>query len=378
MAVALVHDWLVTSGGGEQVLSEALKVFPGAPVHALIDHMSAEDHARLGIPRARTTWLQGVPGIRRSYRSWLPVMPVTLRSLNLDGADTILAISHAVAKSAPVRAHQKLLCLCLSPMRYAWDLREQYLHEAGLGSGLRGVAARWMLERMRRWDERTSRRVDAFASISRHIADRIRRAYGRDSEVIYPPVDTEFFTPGSRLQPRSPVERGYYLTASRFVPYKRVDLIVRAFAGTSRRLVVVGGGPDVKKVNAAAAGAPNVTFFGHVGREHLRDLLRGARAFVFAAEEDFGIAPVEAQACGVPVIAYGVGGARETVVPLGEPDASGLFFDGQTVESIRAAVDRFEANAGTLTVAACRASAERFSAERFREHLQRWVAANAA
>jgi glycosyltransferase involved in cell wall biosynthesis len=383
MRIAIVHDWLVTAGGAERVLAEALRAFPGAEVHALIDRMSDADHAALGIPRAHTTWMQNIPGIGRGYRSWLPLMPLAMRSLNLRSADVVIAISHAVAKAAPVRSGQKLLCLCLSPMRYAWDLREQYLDESGLAHGIRGALAHAVLDRMQSWDLRTSGRVDKYASISRFIADRVQRAYGRDSVVIYPPVDTQFFSP-SAVSAASGVLRPaaggsespapYFVTASRFVPYKRIDLIARAFAGdTKRRLVIVGDGPDAAKVRAAAG--PNVTLVGRAGGAELRRWLQGARAFVFAAEEDFGIAPLEAQACGVPVIAYGKGGVLETVSPLGQPNPTGLFYDAQTVEAIRGALDRFEATEAAFTVTACRANAERFAAARFREALTGWVSA---
>lgn len=366
MTLAIVHDWLVTAGGGENVLSEALKAFPGTPVHTLIDKMSAEDHARLGISQAHTTALQRVPGIERSYRSWLPLMPAAMRTLDVRAADTVLSISHAVAKAPRVRDDQRLLCLCLSPMRYAWDLRDQYLSESGLDRGVKGAMARALLRYMREWDLSTSGRVNEYAAISKFIADRIRRAYGRESRVIYPPVDTEFFTPGGA--------RGdYYVTASRFVPYKHVELIVRAFgADGPRRLIVVGDGPDDAKVRAA--GGPNVTFAGRANREELRTLLRCAKAFVFAAEEDFGIAPVEAQACGLPVIAYGKGGALETIVGDGSAAQAGVFFAEQTVESIHDALRRFEST--PITVEACRANAERFAAARFRTELTAWVNAH--
>ena len=407
MRLALVHDWLVAAGGGEHVLSEALKVFPGAPVHALIDKMSDADHERLGIPRAHTSWMQSMPGIERNYRSWLAMMPSAMRSIDLGDATSVLAISHAVAKMPRVRPQQRLLCLSLSPMRYAWDLREQYLTESGLDRGVKGAMARSLLAYMQGVDRETSARVDAFASISRYIADRVKRAYGRDSEVIYPPVDTEFFTPAAAGPLATPgpfattgpfaatgpfattepsavagasmasAADGYYVTASRFVPYKRVDLIARAFAADrSRRLVIVGDGPDADKVRAAAAGAPNVTFTGHANRDDLRGWLRGARAFVFAAEEDFGIAPIEAQACGTPVIAFGKGGALETIVPHGSAGASGLFFAEQTVESLLGAIETFESAGASITAAACRASAERFAASRFRSALRSWVEAN--
>lgn len=377
MTLAIVHDWLVTAGGGENVLSEVLKAFPGTPVSALIDKMSEDDHERLGIPHARTTAMQGIPNVEQNYRSWLPLMPAAMRTLDFRAASTVLSISHSVAKAPRLRDDQKLLCLCLSPMRYAWDLRDQYLRESGLDRGFKGLLAGALLDHMREWDKRTSGRVNHYASISKYIADRVKRAYGRDSDVIYPPVDTEYYTPqpqGSvRGAPQGHEITGpYYVTASRFVPYKRVDLIVRAFAGTpERKLVVVGDGPDSAKVRAAASGVRNVIFTGQLDRNFLRAWVRGARAFMFAAEEDFGIAPVEAQACGVPVIAYGKGGALETIVDR----ATGLFFAEQTVESIRDAVSRFEA--ATFSPDACRANAERFSAERFRAALTDWVNAKA-
>ena len=238
---------------------------------------------------------------------------------------------------------------------------------------------------MRDWDRSTSARVDSYASISKFIADRVKRAYGRDSIVIYPPVDTDFYAPFvalpggtiTSMTTSGQMMAPYYVTASRFVPYKRIDLIVRAFAGERRRrLIVIGDGPDDAKVRAAAVvdGAPasNVEFVGHANREKLRDLVRGSRAFVFAAEEDFGIAPVEAQACGVPVIAYGKGGVLETIVGDG-PAPTGVFFKEQTVESLRDALTRYEAS--SIDPAACRANAERFSAARFRAALAEWVTA---
>jgi glycosyltransferase involved in cell wall biosynthesis len=399
MKLAIVYDWLVAAGGGEFVVSEAMQAFPGASLHALIDHMSDADHARLRIPHARTTWLQAVPGISRNYRSWLPLMPKAMRSLDVSDADVVLAISHAVAKSVTVRDDQKLLCLCLSPMRYAWDLRAQYLEESGLDSGAKGAVAGLILDRMQEWDLRTSARVDAFASISHYIAERVQRCYQRESVVIYPPVDTGYYGErgsggAGRVEPgwgnggrdTAGGRKGYYVTASRFVPYKRVDLIVRAFAEDGKRqLVVIGDGPDREKVRAAAGGAANITFDGHVNRDVLRERLRGANAFVFAADEDFGIAPVEAQACGVPVIAYGKGGALETIVPpgagVGGADASraaptGLFFADQTTESIRDALDRFEKDRGVFKPEVCRANAERFGVDRFRRELTEWVSSS--
>jgi glycosyltransferase involved in cell wall biosynthesis len=361
MRVAIVHEWLVTLGGSELVLAELLEIFPQAEIFALIDVMSDEDRRLLSGRRAHTSFLQRVPGIARRYRSCLPLFPAAVRSLDTGAFDVVISNSHAVAKGVRTRHGQLHICYCLSPMRYAWDLRDQYLRESGLSSGARGLLARALLDWLKRWDLANSADVDVFATLSHYIADRIRRAYGRSASVIYPPVDTGFFTPGSGES-----SGGYYITASRFVPYKRVDLIARAFGLlTDRRIIIVGDGPDAHKVRVEAGA--NVELVGRVGRERLRELLRGARAFIFAAEEDFGIAPVEAQACGIPVIAYGRGAALETVrggddVPPG--DRTGVFFGEQTADSIAAAVRRFEGMA--ISPGACRANAERFTEERFR------------
>jgi glycosyltransferase involved in cell wall biosynthesis len=261
------------------------------------------------------------------------MFPVAVRSLDVRDFDVVISNSHAVAKGVRTHDRQLHVCYCLSPMRYAWDLREQYLRESGLAHGAKGFFARGMLEGLRRWDAATSDHVDVFATLSHYIADRIQRAYARDATVVYPPVDTEFFTPGPATEARGE----YYFTASRFVPYKRIDLIARAFASMpNRQLIIAGTGPDVEKIRAAAG--PNVTLVGRVDRFRLRELLRGARAFLFAAEEDFGIVPVEAQACGTPVIAFGKGGACETV-----NDDTGVFFLDQTSDAIVDAIELFEA-----------------------------------
>jgi glycosyltransferase involved in cell wall biosynthesis len=361
-SIAIVHDWLIEPGGAEQVLAEAFRLFPGAALFTLIDKMRSADRAQFGLPRSRTSVLQAMPGVATYYRSLLPLMPAATRTLDVRGCDLVLSISHAVAKNVRTEPGQRHLCLCLSPMRYAWDLREQYLSESGLDRGVKGLAARWLLNRLQRWDARGATRVTEFIAISRYIADRVRRAYGRESTVVYPPVDTEYFTPGAEIREE------FYVTASRLVPYKRMDLIVRAFAGMpARRLVVIGDGPDAAKVRAAIA--PNVTFLGRQPREVVRGYLRRARAFVFAAEEDFGIAPIEAQACGTPVIAFGRGGALETIRGLDDPRPTGVFFAEQVEEGVRAAVQLFEENAWRIDGVACRENAERFAAARFRDEL---------
>jgi glycosyltransferase involved in cell wall biosynthesis len=359
--VAIVHDWLTTLGGAELVLRELLRVYPDAHVFTLVDAMAADDRQFIGVGRVTTSLLDVVPGVARHYRSLLPLFPLATRSIDVGAYDVVLSNSHAVAKNIRTHKRQMHLCYCLSPMRYAWDLREQYLAESGLSSGVRGVAARSMLNSLQRWDRNRSADVDVFATLSRYIGDRIQRAYDRSATVIYPPVDVEFFTPGAG----DPTLGEYYVTVSRFVPYKRVDLIARAFASLpDRRLIIVGDGPDAEKVRAAAG--PNVSLVGRASRARVRALLRGARGFLFAAEEDFGIAPVEAQACGIPVIAYGRGGVLETIhgAETGEP--TGVFFAEQTTDAIARAVRELEQLPVPASVSACRANAERFSEARFR------------
>jgi len=363
--VAVVHDWLVGYAGGERVLEQMLAVYPQADVFSLIDFLGPAERGFLGGRRVHTSFLQRIPGMRKRYRSFLPLMPLAVEQLDLSGYDLVLSCSHAVAKGVLTGPDQLHICFCLSPMRYAWDLQHQYLRETGLDRGVRGALARWILHRMRLWDVRSSTGVDGFIAISHYIARRIWKAYHRRSTVIYPPVDVEAFTPGGTRD-------DFYVTASRMVPYKRMDLIVEAFAAMpDRRLVVIGDGPEARRVRAR--GAANIEFLGNQPFEVLRDRLRRARAFVFAAEEDFGIAPLEAQACGTPVIAYGKGGALETIRPIGEADPTGLFFEEQTVPSLINAVHRFERESGLIHSEACRENALQFGPERFREELAAYV-----
>ncbi|MEX2181674.1 MAG: glycosyltransferase [Gemmatimonadaceae bacterium] len=365
MRVALVHEWLITHGGSEEITAQLGALFPEADLFTLVADPVPSLRALIGERPVTTSFLQRLPGATRAHRLFLPLMPRAIESFDLTGYDLVISVSHAVAKGVRTAPGQVHLCICCSPMRYAWDLREQYLDESGLSRGVRGAAARWLLERLRRWDLATAGRPTRYAAISRFIADRIARAYGRSSGVLYPPVDTAYFTPaGAR-------EAGLYVTASRMVPYKRLPLVVAAFAELpDRRLVVIGDGPEMPKVRAAAGA--NVTVLGHQPREALRGWLRRAQGFVFAAEEDFGIVPVEAMACGTPVVAYGRGGVRETVVGLAPGDESagaptGVFFEEQTVRAIAEGVRALEAaiGDGRIAASACRARAERFSVAAF-------------
>lgn len=361
MKIALVHEWLVTCAGSERVLAELIKVFPEADLFSVVDFLSDEDREKLGGKHARCTFIQHLPYAKKRFRSYLPLMPLAIEQLDLSSYDLIVSSSHAVAKGVLTGPHQLHISYVHSPIRYAWDLQHQYLRESGLNTGAKSWVTRWLLHKMRMWDVRTANGVDQFLANSHFIRRRIRKAYGRDAKVVYPPVDVQSF-------PMSSDKEDFYLTASRLVPYKRVDLIVEAFGQMpERRLVVVGDGPQFARIKAAAR--RNVKLLGYVPDDELRDLMCRARAFIFAAEEDFGIVPVEAQACGTPVIAYARGGALETIVE-GGTSPTGIFFPHQVAESLCAAVDEFERSSSKFAPIACRQNAERFSSERFRTEIQ--------
>lgn len=391
MKVAVVHDWLTQIAGAERVLEQILDIYPEATLFTVVDAVAPEQRGFLAGREVHTTFLQKLPFARRHYRHFLGLMPLAIEQLDLSAFDLIISSSHAIAKGVLTGPDQLHLSYIHSPMRYAWDLQHQCLRESGLERGVLSWLARWQLHRLRIWDQRTANGVDHLIANSGFIAGRIRKIYRREATVIYPPVDVDTFTPGA------PGTRSgdFYLTASRAVPHKRIDLIVDAFAQLpTRRLVVIGDGPELKRLRRRAPA--NVEFLGYQPVAVLRDYMRHARAFVFAAEEDFGIVPVEAQACGTPVIAFGKGGVRETVIPLeAEAAASrsvavgggrgvaprsdggaatGIFFPRQEVASLLAALRRFEDHEAAFDAAAIRAHAERFSAQRFRRELQALVA----
>jgi glycosyltransferase involved in cell wall biosynthesis len=363
--IAIVHDWLVVSGGAEKVLQHIIECFPQADIFSIVDFL--EDRACLRGRPVQTSFIQRLPFARKRYRGYLPLMPLAIEQLDLSGYDLIISSSHAVAKGVLTGPDQMHVSYVHSPIRYAWDLQHQYLRESGLASGIKSAMARAMLHYMRGWDARSANGVDHLIANSQFIARRIKKAYQRESTVIYPPVDFNGLTLCTEKE-------DFYITASRMVPYKRMDLIVKAFSQTpERRLIVIGDGPEMKRI-AAVAGR-NVTILGYQSFEILHDHLRRARAFVFAAEEDFGISIVEAQACGTPVIAFGKGGALESVVGLPHERATGVFFREQTIESLIEAVNRFEKNVRYFDPRHCRRNAERFSAENFKAKLTSFVEA---
>ena len=371
MRIAITHDWLDTWGGAELALAEMLALFPDADLFTLVDFMTPEYRARLRPRTTLTSFIQRLPFARTAFRRYLPLFPRAIEQFDLSAYDLVISSSHAVAKGARTTPAQLHICYCYTPMRYAWDLHDQYLSQVGLDKGVRGRVVRASLARLRRWDRIASGRVSHFVAISDTIAQRIHRCYGRDSTVIYPPV--------ALPEPEHSAEAtrdAAYVTVSRLVPYKRVDLIVAAFRLLpDRRLVVIGDGPERDRI--AAAAGPNVELLGLVPDATRDRWLATARAFVFAAEEDFGIAPLEAQARGTPVIAYGRGGSLETIRGTETAEPSGVLFAEQTPEGIAAGVRAFEADAHRFTPAACRANAARFSADRFRREFAAFVAARA-
>ncbi|HVE49814.1 MAG TPA: glycosyltransferase [Casimicrobiaceae bacterium] len=367
MRVALVHDWLDTWAGGEQVLKEVAALFPLAPIYTLVDFFPREFKERIGSHEIRPSFVQSLPFARTSFRRYLPLFPNAIESLDVSAFDLVISVSHAVAKGVRTHARQLHISYCLSPMRYAWDLREQYLAQVGLQRGLRAWLAHKLLDRLANWDTRTNPRVDAFVAISHHIAARIRRCYDRDATVIYPPVDV------TRLpivaQPR---RNGLYITVSRLVPYKRIDAIAAAFRELpDRKLVIVGSGPERERV--ARAAGPNVRLLGQLADAERDALLAQAQAFIFAADEDFGIAPLEAQALGTPVIALRSGGLVETIRGLETNRPTGVFFDSPTSPAIADAVRTFERQRDHISSEACIDNAQRFSASRFRGEFKAFV-----
>jgi glycosyltransferase involved in cell wall biosynthesis len=356
--VAIVHEWLVTYAGSEKVVEQMLQLFPHADLYSVVDFLPESQRRLLGGRHATTTFIQHLPRARKSFRSYLPLMPLAVEQFDLSSYDLVISSSHAVAKGVLTGPNQVHVSYVHSPIRYAWDLQHQYLCEAGLKRGMKSCIVRLLLHYMRIWDQRTANGVDAFIANSAFVGRRIRKAYGSESTVVYPPVDVERFELSNQHE-------DFYLIASRMVPYKRIPLIVEAFAAMpSRRLVVIGDGADFSRAKACAT--PNVTLLGYQPDSVLVDYMQRARAFVAAAEEDFGISVVEAQACGTPVIALGRGGAREIVIDSPDPErGTGIFFGEQSVASIVDAVERFERQA-PFRPEVCRRNAMRFTAERFR------------
>jgi glycosyltransferase involved in cell wall biosynthesis len=351
--VVLVHDWLTGMRGGEKCLEVLCRHFPRASLFTLL-HVAGSVSPAIERLRPRTSFLQWLPRVAHYYRYLLPLMPMAANR-RLPACDLVVSFSHCVAKSARPPRGVPHVCYCFTPMRYAWHMRQAYF---GTGRSLKARLRDRMLAHLRDWDRRTAERVTHFVAISHTVQARIRDCYGRESVVIYPPVDTDFYFPdGGR--------RGdHYLVVSAFAPYKRLDLAIEACTRLGRKLIVIGGGQDAARLRALAG--PSVTFLGWQPDAVIRDHLRRCRALLFPGEEDFGIVPVEANACGTPVIAYGRGGATETIMNLGSTAApTGVWFEEQNTESVVAGIERLETNQDCFNPAALRRQALRFNHARF-------------
>lgn len=356
MKTALIYDWFAeVSGGGEKAFEAIYNLFP-SPIYTLLQTPSNIKERSFSGEKIFSSFIQRMPRSFKYYRHYLPFYPLAIEQFDLSSYDLILSCSHCVAKGILTHADQIHLCYCYTPMRYAWDLTHQYLQDQ---KGWKGKMARFILHYLRLWDVQSAGRVDAFCAISRHVAKRIQKTYGREAAVIYPPVNTDFFEMRS-------LKDDFYVAASRMVPYKKMDLIVEAFSKMpERKLIVIGDGPDFEKVKANAS--KNIEILGNQSDVQLRDYLQRAKALIFAPIEDFGILPVEAQACGTPVIAFGKGASLETV----KGDVTGLFFGEQTPESIIEAVKRFERLEFDPSV--IREHAVTFNPQRFSREFSAWV-----
>jgi glycosyltransferase involved in cell wall biosynthesis len=373
MKTAIVHDWLTGMRGGEKCLEVMCELFPDAVVHTLI-HTPGSLSPLIEGMEIRTSWLQNLPGCKRYYRHLLPLFPGAVESFDLSAFDLVISSSHCVAKGAVTRPETLHLCYCYTPMRYAWDQYEHYFGSNRLRPWNRLIIPP-LMRRLRRWDSSTASRVDAFAAISGYVAGRIAKYYGREAAVIYPPVDVESFSPSS-----SPED--YYLMVNALAPYKRVDIAVEAFNRLGRELRIVGTGQDLQRLEALAG--PTIRFLGWLSQEELARQYARCRALIFPGEEDFGIAPLEAQASGRPVIAFGRGGVTETVRPhpdhpvkgrwpSGRGSPTGVFFASQDAGSLAGAVRFFEEHTGEFQPAAIRQAVLPFDRPRFREQLSDFI-----
>lgn len=361
MRIAVVHDWLVTYGGAERVLEEILKLFPHADLFSLVDGLAEDEREFIGHRKVTTTFLQRFPNVARHYRKYLPFMPYAIEQLDLSDYDLVISSSHAVAKGVLTYGDQTHISYFNGIMNYAWGLYHFYLKDGGLTSGLKGLFAKLMLHRVRIWDACTANRVDHYIANSGHMARNIRRIYGKPSTIIHPPVDTEKFT-------FCDDKDDYYVAVARLVPIKRIDLIVEAFKQMpTKRLVVLGDGPEMDRIKALAG--DNVELLGNSPQATVARYMANAKALITASVEPFGIASVEAQACGTPVIAFGRGGALETILE----NQTGVFFLRQQAEDIVDAVERFDRISGGFDPHAIREQALQFSKESFRRKFMAFV-----
>jgi glycosyltransferase involved in cell wall biosynthesis len=359
--VAIIHEWFINYAGSEKVVQQILKVYPEADLMALLEFLPPEKKENIQHKKVRTSFLQYFPFSKAKYRYYLPLMPMAVGRMSAPAANIIISSSHAVAKGLKRSSNQLHICYCHTPVRYAWDLHDEYLKSTGLNKGLKSILVKSLLKYIRKWDLKSASNVSHFIANSSYVAQRIKNIYKREATVIYPPVDTHYFT----LQTQ---KADFYLTAARMVPYKKVNLIVDTFANfPDKKLIVIGDGPDLNKIKSNAS--PNVKFLGYQSPEMLKQYMQRAKAFIFAADEDFGITSIEAQACGTPVLAYKKGGNLETVVE----NKTGLFFNDQTIASLKECIQHFEKNQSQFLPQEIRKHAEKFGEERFRKEFKNFV-----
>lgn len=358
LRVALVHDWLTGMRGGERVLSQLCQMYPTADIYTLL-HVKGSTNAQIERMPIHTSLLSKLPGVRRYYRYLLPIMPWVIERFDLRGYDLIISCSHCVAKGIRRDASSVHACYCFTPMRYLWaDVGDDA--RGGIGS----MGLRLFKPALKRWDLKSADNVDAFSSISTSIQERIKSCYGRESEVVFPPVETSFFTPEPAI-----AREDWYLVVSALTPYKRVEHVVRACGRLGRPLKVIGSGPEARNLARVAAEYSHIQLLGWQSDEAVRDHYRRCRAFIMPQEEDFGISPIEAMACGAPVIALARGGARDTVVE----GQSGILFSEATVEGLMEGIIKFEACRGGFDLGKLTAHAARFGSEEFVRHFTDFI-----
>jgi glycosyltransferase involved in cell wall biosynthesis len=365
MKIAVVHDWLPVFGGAEQVLAEIIRTVGPTDLYTLFDFLCAEDRVKLGAREIFTSYLNKLPSCEKYYRWTFPICPAAIESFDLSRYDLVVSSSAAFAKGVIVHPHQRHIAYVHTSVRYAWDQTYEYASATTLSRPPFGILLQLILHRLRIWDTRTAHSADVLLANSSTVKRRIEQVYGRNAIILPPPVDIESF-------PLCTDKENYFVVVSRLVPYKRIDLVIEAFAQMpGLRLVVVGDGPEICRLKSRAG--QNVAFTGHVGRADLVEIVRRARAFVFAAYEDFGIAMVEAQAAGTPVIAFHRGGSRDIVVTSEHGPPTGVLFNGQNAAAVKDAIERFCATSKTFSPQSCRANAERFSAANFRLNLSKII-----
>lgn len=356
LKTAIVHEWFVNYAGSERCVESFTNIWREADVFALVDFLNDEERdIILGGRKANTSFIQKLPFAKKRHRNYLPLFPRAVEKFNLKNYDIIISSSHSVAKGV-LRKHKQLhISYCHSPMRYVWDSSEQYMR------GIKGKAAKLFINFLRNWDMNSAANVDFFIANSNYIAGKIERIYRRKADVIYPPVDIDKFDLGNNRE-------NFYLTASRLVPYKQIGLVVKAFNEMpDKNLKVIGSGPEKKKIRRLAN--KNIEIIDHQPPKKLKEYLQKARAFVFAAEEDFGIIVVEAMACGTPVIALNKGGTAESVID----GKTGILYEVQTPEALKEAIAAFDNSADSFNPGYIRKHSEQFSRKNFEERIKQYV-----